>query len=108
MSFSTYIKTGAGVGLVSGFAASAYFGGAAKTMERDSNPGTFGAMILSGGSAICGAPIGATVATGFYGLKRSVQYLRAAPRSIQAVTGALFATSALVTAAYELGNKKHQ
>ena len=33
MSFSTYIKTGAGVGLVTGFAASAYFGGAAKRMD---------------------------------------------------------------------------
>ena len=107
MSFSTYIKAGTGLGLTTGLITSAYFAGATNRLERESNPGFFGSMILSIGSAICGGPAGAVLGAGLYGMKRSIQYVRAAPRPVQTLFAAALATSIATTAAYEFGNKKH-
>ena len=63
MSFSTYIKTGTGVGLATGLVTSAYLAGVTDAMDRQSNPGTFGAMFLSAAAGLCGGPAGAVLGT---------------------------------------------
>lgn len=102
MSLSSCLKIGAAAGVVGGLASSAYFTDTAERVKKIDNPGAFATELFSTCSFVSGPFVGVGVGLGYYGLNKSIKYIRAAPRSTQMFYLTTLSSVLAMTGAYTL------
>lgn len=114
MAYSTYVKWGAGAGLVGGVISSEYYEGKSNPVDKKLNQTQKDSLVIYLAEAVCpttipksticllGGPItGAGMGTGLYGIKN----YRRVTRPAQAITWLIAVTAVSAFSAYNIGNR---